>query len=61
VVAAVDVGIGNTPGIERARGILLEIAKAHPELTVAASCRNVELGSSSVTPGMNADAAISRS
>jgi hypothetical protein len=50
VVAATDAGVGNTPGIERARGILLDIAKAHPEVTVAVSCLNVKLGSSSVTP-----------
>jgi hypothetical protein len=48
-MAVVDVAIGTPPGIERTRGILLDTAKAHPEVTVATSGLNVELGSSSVT------------
>jgi small conductance mechanosensitive channel len=49
VMAAIDVGIGYTSDVGRARDILLAIAKEHRDVLDVVDCPLVELGSSSVT------------
>ncbi len=49
VMAAVDVGISYTADIPRAREILMEIARAHPDVVEAVDCPLTDLGGYSVT------------
>jgi small-conductance mechanosensitive channel len=49
VMAAVNVGVSYTADIARAREILLEIARPHPDVIETVDCPLTDLGSSSVT------------
>jgi len=48
IMAAVPIGISYTADIEKARTILLDIARAHPDVIETISCPVIELGTSSV-------------
>jgi len=54
IMAAVPIGIAYTADIGKAREILLEIARAHPDAVEAAGCPVIQLGASSVTLSVRA-------
>lgn len=54
IMAAVPISIAYTADIDQARGILLNIAKAHPEVIETIGCPVVQLGESSITLSVRA-------
>jgi small conductance mechanosensitive channel len=54
IMGAVPVGIAYNADIDRARKILLEIARSHPDVSEIISCPVIQLGASSVTLSIRA-------
>jgi small conductance mechanosensitive channel len=54
IMAAVPIGIAYNADINRAREILLGIARAHPDVVETAGCPVIQLGASSVTLSVRA-------
>ncbi|HZR47269.1 MAG TPA: mechanosensitive ion channel family protein [Candidatus Manganitrophaceae bacterium] len=54
VMAVVPIGIGYTADIDKARSLLLELARSHPLVQEVVGCPVTELGNSSITLSLRA-------